>query len=279
MRYQSVVYYAGLGVLGLAAVVAAAGMLLENTTSADRMVLEYVDEFALVAGYLDVIGMLAFLALERGRWKPVARIGLWLVLASILCESMNIYCHVVHCEWAMEPVPGSWSDWYELFEGLTFLLVFVASYWCLLALVLMPRFKVIGQVVQGLTAVAMSATVVLVLAGTSGISRAAEDIALITLPLSGAGALTVLGLSRLPIMRQEKDPFEVTRAIWVRCPLCLTEQEITVGNSRCRGCRLRLSVDVEEPRCTKCGYIVWGLTSNVCPECGTPVGGAKGAVA
>ena len=25
-----------------------------------------------------------------------------------------------------------------------------------------------------------------------------------------------------------------------------------------------------EPRCAKCGYLLYGLPSNICPECGTP---------
>jgi hypothetical protein len=40
---------------------------------------------------------------------------------------------------------------------------------------------------------------------------------------------------------------------------------------RCEGCRLKVRVEVEEPRCA-CGYLLYQLVGDVCPECGRAVG-------
>ncbi len=40
-------------------------------------------------------------------------------------------------------------------------------------------------------------------------------------------------------------------------------------------CRLRV-VDPEEPRCAACGYLLQGLPTNRCPECGTPFESGSG---
>lgn len=55
------------------------------------------------------------------------------------------------------------------------------------------------------------------------------------------------------------------------CPRCGT---VIRGRSnrdcRCGSCRLRVRVEVEEPRCG-CGYLLYQLAGETCPECGTPV--------
>jgi len=55
------------------------------------------------------------------------------------------------------------------------------------------------------------------------------------------------------------------------CPRCRRKQAIRLGDSACAGCALRISIRIEEPRCPKCGYLLFQLTSSRCPECGTPL--------
>lgn len=57
--------------------------------------------------------------------------------------------------------------------------------------------------------------------------------------------------------------------ISVVCPRCSKKQMIGVGDSVCASCKLRISIRLEEPRCPKCDYLLFGLTTNRCPECGT----------
>ena len=55
------------------------------------------------------------------------------------------------------------------------------------------------------------------------------------------------------------------------CPRCNRKQAISTGTSDCVGCGLRFELRIEEPRCSNCEYLLYGLTSATCPECGTPV--------
>lgn len=58
------------------------------------------------------------------------------------------------------------------------------------------------------------------------------------------------------------------------CPRCGLAQRLTVGGggegSRCGRCRLRILVEIDEPRCA-CGYVLYKLSGDACPECGRPV--------
>jgi len=55
------------------------------------------------------------------------------------------------------------------------------------------------------------------------------------------------------------------------CPRCQSAVEVRSNKeSRCQSCRLKIRVEVEEPRCG-CGYLLYELESDVCPECGKAV--------
>lgn len=59
--------------------------------------------------------------------------------------------------------------------------------------------------------------------------------------------------------------------IVVTCPRCQSQVDAQSNReTRCSNCRLKVRVEVEEPRCG-CGYLLYGLASNQCPECGEPV--------
>ena len=52
-----------------------------------------------------------------------------------------------------------------------------------------------------------------------------------------------------------------------RCPRCGKPQRFARGTSKCAECGLHVIVEFEEPRC-ECGYLLYKLTGDVCPECG-----------
>lgn len=56
----------------------------------------------------------------------------------------------------------------------------------------------------------------------------------------------------------------------VTCPRCQIAASTLAGDSSCPTCGLRRRIDLETPACTKCGYLLTGLSSDRCPECGTP---------
>lgn len=52
------------------------------------------------------------------------------------------------------------------------------------------------------------------------------------------------------------------------CPRCNTAIDVQSNrDGRCSGCRLKVRVEIEEPRCV-CGYLLYELESDTCPECG-----------
>lgn len=61
----------------------------------------------------------------------------------------------------------------------------------------------------------------------------------------------------------------------VVCPRCLLEQTLPSGTSRCGRCRLKFTVEIEEPRCPECGYVLHMLTEPRCPECGSALAPAE----
>jgi len=56
----------------------------------------------------------------------------------------------------------------------------------------------------------------------------------------------------------------------IACPRCHTQQELPPGPGKCRKCGLRIGITIEETRCA-CGYLLYGLTGDTCPECGRKV--------
>ena len=46
---------------------------------------------------------------------------------------------------------------------------------------------------------------------------------------------------------------------------------MAVGRSACCKCGLKFSIEVEEEHCAKCGYSLYKVNSNTCPECGKAI--------
>jgi hypothetical protein len=89
--------------------------------------------------------------------------------------------------------------------------------------------------------------------------------------LAFCGSLAMLVLARLN-RRVEFEPLkDMPMAITVICPRCRRKTKVALGGGHCDACRLRIEINVEEPRCSECGYLLYKLASDVCPECGTPV--------
>lgn len=89
--------------------------------------------------------------------------------------------------------------------------------------------------------------------------------------IAGCGTLALLVLARMNRkVDAEPESYELSEVSLV-CPRCRRKQSLPIGDSTCPSCGLRISIRVEEPRCAKCDYLLRGLTSDRCPECGTPI--------
>lgn len=89
-----------------------------------------------------------------------------------------------------------------------------------------------------------------------------------------AGVLGVCGTLAIPLLHvlnrvQTAERVEtLDLQMVIVCPRCNLQQTVTAGHSTCSGCKLRFKIEIEEPRCEKCGYLLYQLTENRCPECG-----------
>lgn len=89
--------------------------------------------------------------------------------------------------------------------------------------------------------------------------------------MTGCGSLALLVLARIN-RRVEFRPDEsavLASDVAIVCPRCSKSQRIGLGGASCGACGLRIEITIEEPRCPKCGYLLYKLASPICPECGT----------
>ncbi|MBI1336966.1 MAG: hypothetical protein GC164_08395 [Phycisphaera sp.] len=82
----------------------------------------------------------------------------------------------------------------------------------------------------------------------------------------GSLGLIVLALIFRPI-KIEAGVIEFVQ-MTVFCPRCRTKQTVPLGDSQCHVCRLTFNLQVQDPRCPQCDYLLIGLTCDACPECG-----------
>jgi|GEM_PF-1541694 len=69
----------------------------------------------------------------------------------------------------------------------------------------------------------------------------------------------------------EQASFDTSLPVQITCPRCNTSLKAQSNkDSRCPSCKLKIRIEVKEPRCT-CGYLLYQLNSKSCPECGKPI--------
>jgi hypothetical protein len=89
--------------------------------------------------------------------------------------------------------------------------------------------------------------------------------------LDATGSLTLLIMAKLRQVSRAEVGLQTTPAlIELRCPRCTASQVLTTGDGHCAVCDLKIRIEIEEPRCPKCDYLLWQLPERRCPECGTP---------
>jgi hypothetical protein len=96
--------------------------------------------------------------------------------------------------------------------------------------------------------------------------------------IGAGGIVTLCGSLAVPIMarlnrRTEKEPVAAAefRELSATCPMCGTAQKLPTGGAQCIECGLRFVIQIVEPRCPKCDYLLYRIKSDRCPECGLPL--------
>jgi rRNA maturation protein Nop10 len=86
----------------------------------------------------------------------------------------------------------------------------------------------------------------------------------------GTIALPVAAISLANRVKPMPESVKSNLRLMISCPRCGNKDEFQSGQVRCRNCRALLLIDIEEPRC-ECGYLLYQLQGEVCPECGRAV--------
>lgn len=92
-----------------------------------------------------------------------------------------------------------------------------------------------------------------------------------------SGGVTAALAVFLPVLalwndRRRLDSLESTSVrVDLTCPRCGEKQELAAGHDRCRKCRLVIAIDVREPRCSGCGFLLYRFAGDNCPECGRTI--------
>ena len=92
------------------------------------------------------------------------------------------------------------------------------------------------------------------------------------------GSLTVIGAFIVPMLalslakprRQAAESIATKVVLEFSCPRCRAEQQLPTGLVRCSECGFALLIEIQEPRCA-CGYLLYQLRGETCPECGREV--------
>ena len=86
--------------------------------------------------------------------------------------------------------------------------------------------------------------------------------------LDACGSLTLVILARLKGVGTIEHLQTSAKEIQLICPRCKKQQQVCAGHSKRAECGLKFRIEIEEPRCARCGYLLWQLTERRCPECG-----------
>ena len=86
--------------------------------------------------------------------------------------------------------------------------------------------------------------------------------------LTSCGSLALVIMARLNRPKDWEATSELPAQVTLFCPRCRGKHTVPTGTSSCPTCQLRIRIELEEPRCRKCGYLLYMLTSDTCPECG-----------
>lgn len=93
------------------------------------------------------------------------------------------------------------------------------------------------------------------------------------LGLAGFGLTIVMVVMSFVVRARNKNTHETMSErfmVEVICPRCDTNNKIKIGTGKCSKCLLRIRVEIEEPHC-ECGYAIYRLASDRCPECGREI--------
>jgi hypothetical protein len=222
---------------------------------------------ALGVGYLLAISFGALTAVERRGIRWIAFLGMALAAFLVIAFPLFLWWTEVRSGYGRFPEPTG---------QLIGTAMVLAGALCLGSLVIAPRLNLLGRLLQIGTVLSLlgaGACIAVIIWADYTTSRSLEQAFPISLVLTVAGMLSVFAVHRFFGIKARDMLGAMRGTIFLKCPRCLKEQDLAFGESACAGCKLRISIEVEEPRCPKCGYNLNQLTRPICPECGENLSG------
>ena len=214
-------------------------------------------------GAASILALASAIPWERRRWHPIGACGLVVVGVALLLVVGGIW-------WA-----PSWR--HEWFYKLMFIGCVVAVAVPHIGLLSLARLRRQYEWLR-----ICSVIVILLLTGQITLSIVGEIDSESWYRLMGVlGILDACGTIAVPVFHrisairvtEDIQTVDAKTMISITCPRCDKPQRLAVGRSRCGNCGLKLSIEIEEEHCSKCGYSLYKIESGVCPECGTPIAG------
>ena len=90
--------------------------------------------------------------------------------------------------------------------------------------------------------------------------------------LTACGTVALLFLAFFNRTRQHALPRGEFKTMDVVCPMCNHKQTLTAGQTTaCESCGLWMQVNIAEPRCASCDYLLYHVKGSTCPECGQAI--------
>ena len=263
MRLRTAFLWTMIGSLTLAAALGVLAIIFDTFGSTSEKILVT----SLLMGAYSMTALGCAIVLDRHRRKIISWLGIGMSVAALLHWSFMIWFE-----------PWRWNGWYWQDEFLLKIgaTLTIIAIWCphlgLLSLLRLDRgafrgVRTVTHVVTGLLA-----AVVLIVLWTEEFEDWTGKMIAVLAMLGGCGTLVtpILGIVERSGRTDSAESIKRRVKIDLTCPRCGFEQNMKTGSAKCTGCGLRISIDVEEPRCT-CGYLLFQLTGDACPECGKKI--------
>jgi hypothetical protein len=214
------------------------------------------------AGATSILGMASAVPWERKRWHPLGPVAMLMVACAFVLALTAIW---------LEP---RWQGAEVFWKGFAISCVLAVAFphVGLLAMARLRRSYEWVRYVTIITIVLLTSQIIATILEVRIMphelwARLMGVVAIVVV----CGTLTTPILHRVSAIRKYEEIRTTTLELSLSCPRCQQTQSLPVGRSACTKCGLKFSIDIEEEHCSKCGYPLFGLQSNVCPECGTPI--------
>ena len=265
MRMRAAFLWSMIVSLSLAALLGIAALLLPRYGPEEEILLSTA-----VFASFSLVALMCAVVLERRRLAPLMWAGITSSWAAVIAWVVLIWC-----DWML------WSGGGErvVQAGGTFTVLACGA--ALVGLLSLPRFdqrppSIVRWTTVGVSA-ALAVQIFCMIWWFDWIERYIDDEILargmgVLCILTACGSVITPILWKVQVMRRagsvESVPIKVK--VGIECPRCHAKQSLMTGPTRCTECGLRITIDVEEPRCV-CGYLLYHLASDQCPECGREI--------